>query len=282
MTPEDGIYHDVPYVEYSSWDATRATAIKAGRKSMLHMWQATVGEYQVASPAMNLGTFIHKAILEPKLATSVAVRPLVYPGKGGEEKPWNNNATYCKEWNAEREGELIVTKDDLVKLTNIVESVNKHPEARMLIADSQHEVGMVWSDRAYGRGKARVDMLAPSFCADLKTTADVSLRAVQSQFTKLGYYIQFGWQQEGLRALGETSRTFYEVVVETAPPWDVGVFEIEGDALHLGREEAVKIAKAYNVARLTDSYTGVTGGQILRLDVPDYMKEEKEEWEVKT
>ena len=71
---------------------------------------------------------------------------------------------------------------------------------------------------------------------DIKTTRSLS---TFSPFvvTRWGYYRQMGWYKDGLHRLGREVENFYFIAIESAPPYDVGVFALEPDAVEAGRLE---------------------------------------------
>jgi len=210
-------------------------------------------------------TLAHLCILEPDRFARV---PVWDGGRRG------TNA--YKAWKAEQDTDDEMKPDDRDLCDRMRDAVMADQEAAHIVNESRHEVSVVWTDRIYGRAKCRMDMLGVTFMADLKTTRTSTPRKFAYQSYDLGNHLQFGWWHEGLAHFGlagiDTELTCYVVTVENKPPFDVCVYECEPDLLHLGQREAVEKAKAYRAAEITGSFYGVSGGQILKLDLPAFAK----------
>jgi len=263
MTPDDGVYRDIPFGEYQNWKAINATSVKAGAKSMLHMKAVMDGDGQRDTAALSMGRMIHDKVLEPDKPTPYEVYDGRRAGKAYDE------------WKELNKGKVAVKQGEAEIVSRVAASVAENPESRLILSESAREVSIVWSDSRYGLAKARLDLLAATFFADLKTTSTIDIRQFQSQFwSKYRYDLQLGWYYEGLQQLaqGKTGLTAYIISAETQSPFDVAIYQADRDVLEIGRIEAVEIATRYHGCCGIGMYPGVARDLILPLQVPDWKK----------
>lgn len=233
-----------------------AHAIMAGCKSMKHMHAAMTDEPAPSTPAMQLGTLTHLAVLQPDLyADSVAV--------------WTGARRAGKEWDAFSEAnaaKYIVKQDDETQIRLLRAAVMANEYAADLIDRAACEVEFRWADDAYGKAKARLDMLDKdgAWMCDLKTCSD--LAKFQRQFFSLEYPIQFAWH-----SIGANVAAAYCIAVETKSPYDCAVFLIPSMLLQFATRRAVGIATAYRAAEAAGKFAGIDeGAGITEIKVPDW------------
>jgi hypothetical protein len=236
---------------------------------MLHMRHEITRKTDEPTKAMQWGSLIHLRVLEPNLMTSWACL-------------WDESrrTKEFKAFKAENEGKYIITTDEMYELDEIAESINKHPEARMILDDSAKEESLFWESSRYGKAKARFDCMAGDFIADLKSTTAIEPWAFQQQAYKLGYHLQAGWYCEGYKELFGNVPAFYVIAVESKPPYDVSVFEYDEEAIAIGREKAIEIAVKYRIAEKLHVYTGVMSEGIQTIRLPSWSDEMNEETDI--
>jgi hypothetical protein len=234
--------------EYNALPGLRATAIKAGATSMLHMRAAVTGAIRRESPALAWGATVHGAVLEPeRFWRGVAT--------------WMGGAKRGKEWTdfkAANDGKTILEDNETAYLDALIDAVYSKPEAADLLLATEHEVVRHWTDPLYGAGKARLDGIGKRAWIELKTARAVDQRRFCSQFYSLGYDLQCGWYSipPDVAAL-----PCYVIAVESAPPYDVVVYPIPEAVLLEGREKAIAIAKRYRICETAGVYPGADGGE---------------------
>ena len=255
--------------EYRAEPGINASSIKAGNKSMLHMRHEITRKTDEPTKAMQWGSLIHLRVLEPNLMASEACI-------------WDESrrTKEFKAFKAENDGKYIITTDESNQLDEIADSVNKHPEARMILDDSQKERSIFWESARYGAGKARLDCLSGDFIADLKSTNAIEPWAFQWQAYKLGYHLQAGWYCEGVNAIDGHVPAFYVIAVESKPPYDVSVFEYDEEAIAIGREKAIEIAVKYRIAEKLDIFNGVMSDGIETIRLPSWSDEMNAETDI--
>jgi hypothetical protein len=271
-TPKDGIYEDVPFNEYRKWDGINQSAIKKARvKSIMAMHYAMTHSSK-PTKAMALGSVTHLAVLEPEL---YAKQP-VFDGNRTAE-------VALAKFEAEH-GKPCYTQSEHDQAEVLRDVLLQDQEAVQLLADTKHEVSMVWSSPLYGRGKMRIDMIGPNSFGDLKTMRDISKRAVNrmlfNEASGYGYgYLQWGWCREGLERLkvkNVSAMTGYILAVETTNKDlpDAYCAEIDEDVIIRGQKDAVEIAREYDACRALGNFYGVGKSDIPVFELPEWMKEE--------
>jgi len=252
---------NMPFDDYKNAEGINASAIKAGRTSMLHMHHYLNKGDTETTPAMAWGSIVHLAVLEPeRMADEVVI--------------WNESkrTKAYKEFCAEHGDKYIISDVERENLETMTEKVNAHPEAGTILHDTQKEVSLFWENNA-GKCKARIDALDSSLICDLKTTSAIHPAKFQSQAWSLGYFEQMGWYAAGYEAEFGHMPDAYIIALESKAPFDVVVFELSGSALKYGKQEAEKIAKMYQITESQGcTFTGVCD-QIQTLNVPEWVSD---------
>jgi exodeoxyribonuclease VIII len=102
-----------------------------------------------------------------------------------------------------------------------------------LLADGKAEQSFWWTDTATGmRCKCRPDWYYGSTVVDIKTTTDASPQAFARSVATFAYHVQAAHYLEGL---SDRCQRFVFVAVEKTHPHAVAVYELDADALALGR-----------------------------------------------
>lgn len=236
------------FAEYRAIPAINASAIKQGRISMLHMRHAITCEDRGQTAAMRMGSLIHAAVLEPLLLTRSCV---VWTG---ENKRGKNYADF----KAQAGDKYIVTPAEMDALQNIVNNAQRHKQANEWLARCQREVSVVWHDADILACKARLDGVCEAGVLEVKTTANMELRAVSRQFVSMGYDLQCGWYREGALKSGATkSKAVAILYIESCPPYDVALWNVPENALGRGLETAREIAAEYRACEAAGVFPGI-------------------------
>jgi len=146
------------------------------------------------------------------------------------------------------------------------DSVWAHPTARELLSGAGiNEASLVWVDGETGLlCKARLDRLTTlgdwPVILDVKTAKSASRAAFSSAVHKFHYHQQLAHYSDGAQALAPMDRKCMFIVVETERPFCVAVYELEDDALVLGRDETHKHLRAYAECLKTGRWPGYPDG----------------------
>lgn len=246
--------------EYNDHPGISASAIKAGRASMMQMRHAMVTprDSEAASPAMRWGTLAHLAMLQPtEFAATVAV--------------WDSGrkaGAMWQAWAASNEGKQIVTPDELSRLEAMQAACRASADARFFVSKVERvEVPMVWESQHKGVGlcKGRPDCTGSAFVGDYKTARDIEPRTLYGQFERLGYLHQMAWYCDGVETLtGRQVATVLVLAQQSVAPYECGVIEIPvkmlvstlgADGLH-DDDTCLSIARHYRACEAMDSFPG--------------------------
>ena len=198
------------------------------------------------TPQMLLGSVSHDLILgEEKLRRKFIAQEETYRDKvTAELKPWNNNATYCKKWNADKiaQGYTIVKGEQLDAIIAMAKSLALLPLVQQGLLNGEVECSGFVEDKETGLWlKTRPDVI-PTFTgdfSDLKTTSDVTDVALMSTIRTYGYHQQGALVWEVVEALGAEHpfEQFFLIFVETAEPFCARTFPLPKRDLENGRKQ---------------------------------------------
>jgi hypothetical protein len=131
--------------------------------------------------------------------------------------------------------------DQAATVTAMAARLREHPEAGRLLAagSGRPEVSGFWTDNATGVAcRVRFDWLHWTgrgwVAVDYKTSPDASPDAFARSAAKYGYHQQDPWYRDGAAALGLGEVPFVFVVQEKDPPYLVGCYELDDEALAAG------------------------------------------------
>ena len=271
---------DQPFEQYANDGYVNSSALKAGRKSMLHMKAVIDGVAKEPSPAMLLGSALHAAILEPqRFAQMVRVAPDVdRRTKAGKEEhaafvaslPKGAIVLSGEDYNAVRDAQLAINASILPTLMGTGES------------EVSIYWGEQWGDKVVGC-KARLDWLGydgvrPSqgLIIDIKTTRDASPAAFSRAAASYGYLHQAAWYMRAaarLNAIGQGPKIadYLIVAVEMEAPYAVGLYRLSGDDLKAADLDNLETLHRWAAACDANEWPGPTGTSIRTLNVPEWV-----------
>jgi hypothetical protein len=195
------------------------------------------------TPALLLGRAVHARILEPEtFKNRFAVAPQVDRRTNAGKAAW-------AEFAAAHPGAEILSESDGEIVAAIGAAVDAHPLARLIFRGGEAEVSGFFTDPETGAPcRIRPDYLrlGDQLMVDLKTTLDASPREFERSIAKYGYHIQAAHYAAGYRAItGEDPTDFLFVAVEKAPPYAIGIYRLDDDAM---AEGARVLRRALNLA----------------------------------
>lgn len=268
-TPKPGIYENVRFDEYLSWNAISNSRINTARLSLAHFRRNVSLD---PSPALQLGSLVHCGQLEPMaLAKRYAVMPAFERDpknvtKNGERSFSKTTVYYqnkCEEFQRVNEDKEIVGEDAYDRMVGIVSSICAHEQARSyLTGPGKVEIAIVWNDPETGLlCKARLDKFSPGLIADLKTYSPrPGNRSPRVKFLQcisdFGYHRQMAHYQNGVRVLtGEECDTAL-VVVDSTAPYCVMAAPMSEEWLSIGRSEVSETLQDIAAAYESDNWPG--------------------------
>jgi hypothetical protein len=218
--------------EYHALKAVSPSQIKVLGRSPLHYFDQFLApdrEKKPPTPAMEVGTALHTAVLEPDLwSQTVAVPPHAFDRrtKVGKE--------LAAEFEKEAAGKIVLSPDDADRVRRMADAVHKHPAARFLLElPGRREASYVWSDPATGlECKTRPDWHSEDrrLVVDVKTSKDASRVEFSKSIANFDYHVQAAWNQGALGA-----EQFLSLVIESERPFAVAVYPASGALIAAGQ-----------------------------------------------
>lgn len=191
--------------------------------------------------AFDLGTAAHTKIL------GVGANTIVYPPE--HLTPSGNVSTSkgTKAWEDEQRaaGLIPITAQDARRVDAMAEAVLAEPEARVILERVTGREVTIIQEIDGVPVRARFDMLGDGEAADLKTGRDASPRFNKS-VASFGYHLQRRWYDDAYYAeTGERLRDFPLIVVESAEPHAVGVYDLDFNYHDVAGEKCEQARRIY-------------------------------------
>jgi hypothetical protein len=221
--------------KYYEITATRSNP-KAGPVSKSLLWDFNPspfkwrhGTEKVASKAMDLGTLIHAATLEPEtFEWLVAISPYA-----------DFRTNQAREWKAAQTaaGKIVTGEDEIEKVLAIAEAVISEYDTKF-VAKCKTEVA-VFGKIGGTEVKGLIDIVPDDLdcLIDLKTTGEIgSIESLQRVIVNRGYHWQAALYLDLWNAAtGENRTRFVFCFVEVDAPHETAWVEISENLLELGR-----------------------------------------------
>lgn len=217
------------------------------------------------------GTLIDALVTSPEaFLNEFAVTPETYQdAKTGEEKDWNWNAKVCKEWRDGIGKKKAIKGQTYTQACNAVKFLLGDSRIRELIDCSKRQV--LWMAEYHDKEtdlvipvKGLIDLLPDKenktygrSLADLKTCANAHPGAWPKAVYDHGYHVQAALYLDGyVAATGEDRNTFYHVLQESCPPWQVGRRIVSEEFVAIGRQYYIEALKKYAQCLATGVWNG--------------------------
>lgn len=189
-----------------------------------------------ASGAMDIGTALHLAALEPaRFAERVTVI---------DADAYRSNAAKAARDDAVEVGRVPLLVRDLDLVLTLSEALRKNDYVAAMLEGAQFEVSFTWdAETAAGHRlpcKARADIVThDGRIGDLKVSASASPEFFMRQAWNQGHYLRSPWYQDGWReAVAGMANLpeYWYVVVGNKPPHLVTVIGLDERATEWGRQ----------------------------------------------
>lgn len=256
---EPGVYRDLGRIQYERIDAVNYSLLKHFARSPAHARQEMLCPKK-PTDAMELGTAMHMAILEPERFAREYVR-----APQCDRRTKDGKALWAA-FEAEHLGRNYLTDDEWIRCDGMTHAVQQHELARTLIyGPGRNEVSIVWRNRDTGLlCKGRLDRFTKfmgwSVVIDVKSAANASDAMFPAAAARLGYHVQVAFYLDGLEAIAPTRRRFLIAAVESDAPHCVAVYELDDDALAEGRRQYQRYLGTYAECKQTGIWPGYPEG----------------------
>lgn len=194
-------------------------------------WRA--GWTLAASDSLEYGSLFDCLVLTPDLfANRYAVQPSTYLADGAkkndpqQEKPWNNNATFCREWKAAQKesGKIVVSMGEISEAQAAVRRLMADSQIKAFIDGSFKQVWIKgeWHDEGTGLVvpvQCLIDLvekevpLTRQRIGDLKTTKNAAPLPWARWARFAGYDIQAAWNLDLFNAATNRGIDLFEFVL---------------------------------------------------------------------
>lgn len=279
---------DMPAASYHASPAVGHSALVKMMRSPAHFKHYLESEH-TPTPAMEFGTALHLAVLEPHLfAESYTVAPKF-------DRRTNDGKAAAAAWDAEHLGKKAITEEQMELLQNMRRAIDGHVRASAFVRDGKKEMSFFWKDAETGVDcKFRPDVLlldggelvnlsqalemgAESHIAgqlDLKSTLDASKDAFRRQMAKLGYDVQAAYYSDPLSEFLQRDIPFRFLAVETAAPHGVALYRAGDRTMRVGRSKYRAALQLLQWCKENDQWPSYQPfSEEDEIDVPSYERE---------
>lgn len=228
-----------------------------------YKWRHSTG--RESTKAMDLGTLIHAAILEPNIPIDqvAAVSPFSdFRTKAAQE--WRDDARAM--------GKMIVTDAD-IRAASGCESVFSEDYAQRFAGDYKSEVA-VFATIGATEIKGMIDIVPDNLdlLVDLKTTAKIgNLRNITSTIIDRGYHWQAGLYLDLWNAASGEKRTRFVICfIEVDAPHETAWVELSKDLIDAGRVGYMNAVAKWQASCAMDCWSRQHEG-ITTIEKPAYL-----------
>lgn len=258
-------YHQHPAISKSHLDAINV--------SPLHYWSRYVDPNRapvVPTPAMEFGSAVHMAVLEPELfEQSYRQAPALNRTTKAGKEAWAEAAS---------EGHQLLKPEEWERISAMRQRILAHSAAnKALNAPGQAESTFIAQDPSTGlQVKCRPDYLTEcGWVVDLKTTQDASIKGFQRTIANYRYHVQAAFYLSVLRAADIIRpKGFIFIAVEKTYPYAVQLFKCSQHLLEIGETEArnnlQQLANAFDEHALDRPWPGYSEHPV-EIDLPSWL-----------
>ena len=194
--------------------------------------------------AMNFGTAVHLAVLEPnEFDKTYVAMPTINKRTNVGKAEIQSLQAMC-----EVNNQVLIDPLDFDTVRRIRDAVFKHPTAKLLFQNGLAEQTFMFEEPNTGaKCKIRPDWLDQNsgLIVDLKTTEDASNAGFIKSATKYKYYKQAPFYYDGMESLGHERSGFVFVNVEKTEPFKIGIHYLDARSTQFGRDEYLRNCETY-------------------------------------
>ena len=259
------IIHNLSFTQYQDIKALNNSSLSAFRQCPAK-YRYAVDNVREDTDALKLGRAIHTAVLQPELFNEEF---LCLPEI--DRRTTKGKEAY-QQLLLENPGKTLLKAEEFEKAMQIATSVRCNKAAIRLLKDARCEVTSTWTDSDTDVDcKARIDAHNQDYgmIVDLKTTTDASPSGFPRKLWAYGYHRQAAWYLEAMQANKEAAQHFVFIAVEKDPPYPVGVYRLDDEAIRLSRAENKALLRRFAECKRTDYWPEYTTG-IETISLPQF------------
>jgi len=229
--------------EYHARSELGSSQLKQVLRSPAHYWQANLAPDRPPnepSPAMQFGTLVHAAILEPDTLPAVA---RVIPNDAPDKRSKDGKAWWA-DFERETGERLLFTEERYAHALTISSIIRADPACANLLADCDFEISGFWTERESGvQCKFRPDAIKKdrSIIVDVKTTIDASKDSFSKSIANYRYDVSAAHYIDGsLEAFDSMPHSFIFLAIEPEPPFAYALWRADTDVIAKGQHDRMR------------------------------------------
>ena len=263
------IDYDMPESVYHASVHLGQSTLKLAHKSLRLMKDKLDGIYQPSqSPAMGLGSIIHKMVLQPGTIKTTDAGPV----NSRTGKPYGRDTMAFADWQAEHADVVVVEPWVRIMLDRMPTEIGD------IFAAGKHEVSILREETKTGLPvKCRADSLdGMDTITDLKTTNDCDGDAIDRELRRYMYWFQASFYRRlFVQETGATHR-FQFVFCEKRPPFRWRVVSLSADYNLWADEQVARVLNNVAGAVKTGDWRDAEGIEHMTF-LPDFMDQDEPE-----
>ncbi|HDY67910.1 MAG TPA: hypothetical protein ENH85_08985 [Candidatus Scalindua sp.] len=268
------------------------------RSDLMEFWHCPhrwiKGYHKKATESTDYGQLIDCYILDNQaFGSKYAVAPKEYYNKKDDkDKPWNWNATFCKDWRAEQveQGKLVIKSEDLEACKDAGATMLNDQIIGRLLACSDKQVMLTgtWQDES-GLSiplKTLIDIVPlkdsafSQYLCDMKTCRTASPYQWPREVWKYGYHVQAAFYADMYYAATKEARDgFTHILQESYEPYEIGRRLLSEEFIEEGREKYQSALKKYCQCLKSGVWPGYDDDSNMSID--GFTITEPEAWMIK-
>lgn len=189
--------------------------------------------------AMDVGSLVHQAILEPDLKLLYSVKPDGLSLATKEGKEWKKTASGT-----------ILTREEHFDIVCMQSAFHSHPTCQLFLKDSEKEKEYYF-DLEGVPCKAKLDITNKSLNAviDLKTSRHLNPRQLRYEYRDRGVDLQAGFY-----TLATGLQDFYVVYLLKSPPYEIMIKQIPRSEIIASQNEVIELIKEFKTCNELDTW----------------------------
>ncbi len=303
-----GIYDSLPEKDYHAGAGLSASTLVEMARSPAHCKAKMDGLVEKRSRALEIGTALHCAVLEPeRFMFDYALAPNPTDSIYADVVPVADTSlkAHCKSlgiagysklkkdelkaailevapetrfWDqvvAEVSAEAtILSEGDMALCEGVKASVLAHRKARRAFSGGVAERSLYWEDADTGLlCRARMDYYREDLgiVFDLKSTVDARYDKFQRAILNYHYHMKAAWYLQGCRALGLPANGFAWLAIEKEPPYAIGLYMASDEMLALGEVEIARLRDRFAECQASGVWPSYAD-EFSTIELPDWVQ----------
>lgn len=240
---EQGKLWELDDDHYRASVGINASSLADVRRSPAHYYAHQIlGIGRETTPAMEFGSLVHSAILEPHTLHEKYINDQEFVEAVIQDKPDTKSPRATKVYkdlvnNAKLQGKTVLTDKDFTSMSNIVDAVYSHQTAKNILNNGHPEKVLYAQDPDTGLLlKGKMDfILSDGYVVDVKTTKDASRAEFTKSLFNYNYYVQAAFYLHIAKlSLGQSFKNFLFICIEKDEPHQVAIYTPDEGALDAG------------------------------------------------